>query len=86
VPAKAIADAKEVSLRLLPGVRALVTRHKGSYSTINLAYKAILDGMKVRNLTAILPTREVYIKGPGMIFKGNENNYITEIILPYVEK
>jgi len=26
-----------------------------------------------------LPTREIYQKGPGIIFKGNENNYLTEI-------
>ena len=25
------------------------------------------------------PPREIYIKGPGMIFKGNPKNYITEI-------
>ena len=26
--------------------------------------------------------REVYLKGPGMIFKGNPKNYLTEIQLP----
>jgi hypothetical protein len=25
------------------------------------------------------PTREIYLKGPGMIFKGNPENYLTEI-------
>jgi effector-binding domain-containing protein len=29
-----------------------------------------------------LPSREVYLKGPGMIFKGNPKNYLTEIQLP----
>jgi hypothetical protein len=28
-----------------------------------------------------VPCREVYIKGPGMIFKGNPKNYLTEIQL-----
>ena len=32
-----------------------------------------------------LPTREVYIKGPGMIFKGNPKKYLTEIQLPIAE-
>ena len=27
----------------------------------------------------VLPTREVYLKGPGMIFKGNPRNFLTEI-------
>ena len=26
-----------------------------------------------------MPSREVYVKGPGMIFKGNPKNYLTEI-------
>ena len=30
-----------------------------------------------------LPTREVYVKGPGPIFKGNPKNYLTEIQLPF---
>ena len=30
-----------------------------------------------------LPTREVYVKGPGLIFKGNPKNHLTEIQLPF---
>jgi effector-binding domain-containing protein len=30
----------------------------------------------------VLPTREVYLKGPGMIFRGNPKNYVTEIQIP----
>ena len=26
-----------------------------------------------------VPCREVYLKGPGMIFRGNPQNYLTEI-------
>jgi len=26
-----------------------------------------------------MPTRELYVKGPGMIFKGNPKKYLTEI-------
>ncbi|NLI92146.1 MAG: MerR family transcriptional regulator, partial [Peptococcaceae bacterium] len=25
---------------------------------------------------------EIYLKGPGMIFKGNPNKYLTEIVIP----
>jgi len=32
----------------------------------------------------IEPRREIYIKGPGMIFKGNPQNYITEIAIPLI--
>ena len=29
-----------------------------------------------------LPTREIYVKGPGMVFKGNLEKYVTEIQIP----
>ena len=29
-----------------------------------------------------LPSREVYLKGPGMILRGNPKNYLTEIQIP----
>jgi hypothetical protein len=32
------------------------------------------------------PTREVYIKGPGMIFRGNPKKYLTEIQMLIREK
>ena len=35
--------------------------------------------MKEKNYQYRLPTREVYIKGPGLILKGNPKNYLTEI-------
>lgn len=39
----------------------------------------------LNELNLTLPTREVYVKGPGMIFKGNPKNYLTEIQLPFKE-
>ncbi len=60
--------------------------HKGSYENSSHAYKALLDLCKQNNLETAIPTREVYIKGPGMLFKGNPNKYITEIIIPIVER
>jgi len=36
-----------------------------------------------RKLNLALPTREVCVKGPGLIFKGNPKNYLTEIQLPF---
>ena len=30
-----------------------------------------------------LSPREVYVKGPGLIFKGNPKNYLMEIQLPF---
>ena len=43
------------------------------------SYAKILAYAKQKGYAIATPTREVYIKGPGMIFKGNPKNYLTEI-------
>jgi effector-binding domain-containing protein len=53
-----------------------------SYETLNLAYKAVLDYAKEHSLECKLPSSEIYHKGPGMIFRGNPNKYVTEIVIP----
>ena len=32
-----------------------------------------------KGYAATLPYREIYLKGPGMLFRGNPKNYLTEI-------
>jgi len=39
----------------------------------------IMDYVQKKSYDALLPLREVYIKGPGMIFRGNPKKYLTEI-------
>lgn len=85
VPTTELIRSDSVLSKTLPAVKAICTVHKGSYSKINLAYKVFLDYANENNLKCLTPSREMYIKGPGMIFKGNENNYITEIIIPFQE-
>jgi effector-binding domain-containing protein len=46
------------------------------------SYAKVLKWIKERNYKVVLPTREVYLKGPGMIFRGNPKNYVTEIQIP----
>jgi DNA-binding transcriptional MerR regulator len=82
VPTKALVQSREVSSKQLPAIKAICTTHKGSYQTLNLAYKAIFDFAKEKGYECKLPSREIYIKGPGMIFKGNPEKYITEIVIP----
>ena len=63
--------------------RAVSTIHQGSYSQFNHAYKALLDYSRAQDLKLLIPSREKYIKGPGAIFRGNENKYMTEIVIPF---
>ena len=78
-PVKKEVRGEGIDCRTLPGGRALTLRHKGPYPTLGESYARLISAAKERGLTSILPSREVYIKGPGMIFKGNPENYITEI-------
>lgn len=71
-----------VSVRTLPGSRCLSLIHRGAYDQLGRSYAKILKRAEELKLKIALPTREVYLKGPGMIFKGNPKNYLTEIQLP----
>lgn len=79
---KKIADSS-VSCKLLPAVNAVCTTHVGNYETLYLAYKALFHYVNVHKLSVLSPSREIYLKGPGMIFRGNPDKYITKIILPF---
>jgi DNA-binding transcriptional MerR regulator len=79
-------DVERDGIRIfeLEGGRALTLLHKGPYGELGRSYEKILRALKRREgkeweAKLVLPTREVYLKCPGMIFKGNPKNYLTEI-------
>jgi DNA-binding transcriptional MerR regulator/DNA gyrase inhibitor GyrI len=71
--------ADGISVRELPGGRCVSLLHKGSYEEISRSYEKILAYIRKKGYEIAMPTREVYLKGPGMIFRGNPRNYLTEI-------
>ncbi|APH14092.1 gyrI-like small molecule binding domain protein [Clostridium sporogenes] len=75
-----------VTVKDMPQVKAVCVTHVGSYETMHYAYEAIKNYAQENNLSLQPPFREVFIKGPGMILKGNPNKYITEIIFPLKEE
>lgn len=74
--------APGVSVRTLPGGRCLALLHRGPYDQLGRSYAKILQEARELKLEITLPTREVYVKGPGTILRGNPENYLTEIQLP----
>ena len=78
-PVKKKVDAEGITCRIINGGQAITLIHRGSYVTIRDAYTRIHEYVRSHNLKISVPTREVYLKGPGMFFKGNPKNYITEI-------
>lgn len=75
--AKDVGDGIEV--RTLDAGRALCLVHEGPYDSISRAYKHLFAEIRKRGLTPVAPSREVYLKGPGMLFKGNPKKYLTEV-------
>lgn len=82
VPIRKKVEAAGVAIRELPAGRCLSLLHRGPYDQLGRSYAKILKQAAERKWAIALPTREIYLKGPGMIFKGNPKNYLTEIQLP----
>lgn len=86
VPTAETPKSNGVTVKDMPQVKAVCVTHVGSYETMHYAYEAIKNYAQENNLSLQPPLREVFIKGPGMILKGNPNKYITEIIFPLKEE
>jgi DNA-binding transcriptional MerR regulator len=79
MPVRAGEAADGITVRELPGGRCVTLMHKGPYDDMGRSYAKILGYIRQKGYEVVLPTREVYLKGPGMIFRGNPRNYLTEI-------
>lgn len=79
LPIRGMKDVAGVSVRELPGGRCVSLVHRGPYDQLGRSYARIFEYVNRHKFKACVPTREVYLKGPGMIFKGNPKNYLTEI-------
>ena len=83
LPTKKKITTNTVNCKYLPAIKAVCTTHYGSYEMLHFAYKALFNYVNEHDITVITPFREIYVKSPGMVFKGNPQNYVTKILLPY---
>jgi len=81
-PVRKAFSAAGVWVHELPGSRCLTLVHVGPYEELGRSYAALFEEVRRRGLAPQLPTREVYLKGPGMIFRGDPKKYVTEIQIP----
>ena len=82
MPIRMSKEVDGISVRQLPAGRCVSLLHKGPYDKLGRSYTKILEYVKAKGYEIVLPTREIYLKGPGIIFKGKSKNYLTEIQLP----
>lgn len=72
---------KSLECRVLEGGPAVRAIHVGPYSTLEYTYERMMKEVVSRGLEILKPTREVYLKGPGLIFAGRPEKYRTEVVL-----
>ena len=86
VPTAETPDGNGITVKDMPRIKAVCVAHVGSYETMQHAYEEIDRYARENRLILQPPFREVYIKGPGMLLKGNSDKYITEILFPIKEE
>ena len=82
VPVKVDFETDGVATRDLEAIKAVSCIYTGRYDNLHKVYAILMEYADTKGYERRIPGREVYIKGPGMIFKGNPEKYITEVILP----
>ena len=81
-PIKKAVQKEGIDVHTIGGGRAVCLVHEGPYDELGRSYQKLFAYMRSKKLEPGLPSREVYVKGPGMIFKGNPKKYLTEIQVP----
>ena len=81
-PVSKAIDEEGIEVHEIPPARCLSLIHEGPYEELGRSYAKLFDAARQHGMTVELPSREIYVKGPGMVFKGNPENYVTEIQLP----
>ena len=82
IPVRKEVSIGDIGCRPLEGGRFLATVHRGPYSRIGEAYKALFEELSRRGIEGSGPIRESYLKGPGMILPRDPERFVTEILLP----
>ena len=77
--------ANEPECHRIEPARCVSLLYKGPYDRIGAGYERAMSFIQERGLSWQTPTREIYHRGPGIIFRGNPEKYITEIQIPLQE-
>jgi effector-binding domain-containing protein len=78
-------ELEGLECRTLPSQTVLSLVHYGSYESLGDSYRQLFEACNERNLKALTPSRELYLKGPGMILPRKPEKFVTEIQIPVQE-
>ena len=77
-------SGQHLSSRILSGGHFATIIYRGPYEKISRAYAQLFSYAEAHNFSMGLPIRNIYLKGPGIFFRGNPEKYYTEIQIPLV--
>ena len=69
-----------ITIRELPGGKAVTLLHQGPYDTLCVAFERVMQYTEKHQLQFLLPMRVVYIRGPGLIWR-KPKKYLTEVVV-----
>lgn len=78
-PVSKTVKGEGINCRIMKGGKAVTLMHRGGYDDLGASYEKIFSHINMHKYNVISPIREIYLKGPGIIFKGNPDKYFTEI-------
>ncbi len=81
MPVRKQLEIEGLTVRELPSASCVSLMHRGPYEELSRTYARVIQYAKERGYSLQTPSREVYHKGPGMLFRGNPKKYLTEIQL-----
>ena len=69
-----------ISCRTLKGGKAVTVIHYGPYEELGCSYQRLFEYCREHCLEILPPSREQYLKGPGLIFRGNPKKFVTKLM------
>ncbi len=78
-PVKPGKEVEGITIREILGGTYYTLLHRGPYGELQRSYDRLFSHIKSLGRTPKTPGREIYLKGPGMLFRGNPKNYLTEV-------
>jgi DNA-binding transcriptional MerR regulator len=78
-PVSGVRATADKPIWILRGGPCVTLIHKGPYEQVGDTYRRIFDHIRKNGYATRTPSREIYLKGPGLIFRGNPKNYLTEV-------
>jgi len=79
LPVREGKEIEGIAVRSLEGGHCVSLIHKGPFEELGRSYGKIFNYLQEKKYHPLSPSREVYLKGPGMELPSNSANYLTEI-------